>query len=233
MIEKQPFVDSPRWSTGRHTDPWFQRRFHTKWSQRVAKAVAIVAVVGIVCTALAMGLDRASAVEPTAPAAGRQVFVDRQCVMPGGDPCPPPARFARDKFRHGKMGHANHPTKWLFKNPRAVKAVIRHKIERRLARVVARHPHARVMSVDHYMHALWSDNQCEGQGSYQPYSYGFDVCNFAGPSPLTTKEQVQQSGAVVLCGAGVAMAWADGAGIYALGLMGTTCAWSFWMGFDN
>jgi hypothetical protein len=227
MQRDESFVDGRSWSTGRHFEPFFRDHFRSKWSQRAVKVIAIVVVVGLIAFGLGWGVGKASA----APVQGSQPHA-RECVDPQQDPCPPPDTFALNKFKNGKMGNANHATPWFFTNDAEVKEVIKNKIERKLGRIAARNPSraARMESAQTYVNRLWSSADCDGQGSYNPYAWGFDVCNFAGPSPLSTKQQVQQSGALVLCGAGVAFAWADGAGVYVLGLMGTTCAWSFWLG---
>jgi hypothetical protein len=214
------------WSAGRHLDPWFEQRFGSTWAQRIAKTIAVVVVVGLVAFLFGWGLNKAVAAEPQSST--------RACVTPEQNPCPPPAKFAARKYRHGKMGYATHSAAWFFHGDRAVKQVIKHKIQHRLERIAATHPARRqsLRSASFYLHQLWDGAKCDGHGSYNPYAWGFDICNYAGPSPLTVKEQVQSSGALIICGGGVAFAWADGAGVYVLGLMGTSCTWAFWMGFD-
>ncbi|MQW77674.1 hypothetical protein GHK92_17520 [Nocardioides sp. dk4132] len=49
-----------RWSIGRHLDPWFDARFESTWSRRLAKVVAVVVVVGLGSYLLGVGLGRAA-----------------------------------------------------------------------------------------------------------------------------------------------------------------------------
>ncbi len=49
-----------RWSIGRHLDPWFDARFESTWSRRLAKVLAVVLVVAPACYLLGAGLGRAA-----------------------------------------------------------------------------------------------------------------------------------------------------------------------------
>jgi hypothetical protein len=239
--DKRPFVDSPHWNVGLGADPWFARTFRSKWRQRVAKLVAVVAVVGLVCFLLGLGVGKAVAAPApaaTGGAAGR-VAAERhihpsRCVDMHQEPCRRvAARWAARSFRHGRMGHANHRSAWFFRRPAVAKRVIHRMVERRLAR--SHVPDARgstLRSARYYTAKLWRGSSCDGQGSYSPYSYGFDVCEYAGPSPLTTKRQLQTAGTLALCGAGVALGWWNGAGAAVIAVGATSCGWGLWLGMD-
>jgi hypothetical protein len=246
---KRPFVDSPRWNVGFGTDPWFQRRFRSKWPQRAAKVVVVVMVVGLVCFLLGLGVGRAAAEAGAPPAtpgahAGRPAPAARpapggpgtgsRCVDMDQLPCRRvAARWAARKFRHHRMGHANHPTAWFFRHPRVAKRTIHRMVRHRLARIRARGTAARSLrSARYYTRVLWHGATCDGQGSYSPYSYGFDVCSYAGPSPMTTKQQIQTAGALALCGAGVALGWWNGAGAALVAVGASSCGWGLWLGMD-
>ena len=228
--DKRRFVDTPHWNVGFGTDSWFQRRFRTKWPQRAAKVVSVVVVVGLVCFLLGLGIGKAAA----APTPSGPETHPARCVDMHQEPCRRgAARWAARTFRHGRMGHANHRAAWFFRSPAVAKRAIHRMVERKLARVHARsHARRTLRSARYYTGRLWRASTCDGQGSYSPYSYGFDVCEFAGPSPLTTKRQIQTGGMLALCGAAVALGWWNGAGAAVIAVGASSCGWNLWLGMD-
>ncbi|NUS57911.1 MAG: hypothetical protein HOV66_24115 [Streptomycetaceae bacterium] len=225
--DERRFVDTPRWNVGFGADPWFQRTFPSKWPQRAAKVVAVVVVVGLVCFLLGLGIGQAVA----APARDQ---TSSRCVDMHQEPCRrAAARWAAERFREGRMGHANHRAAWFFRHPRVAKRTIHRMVRHKLARIRSRGTAGRTLRLArYYTGRLWRGSTCDGQGTYSPYSYGFDLCEFAGPSPMTTKQQLQTGGMLVLCGAGVALGWWNGAGAALIAVGATTCGWSLWLGMD-
>jgi hypothetical protein len=245
--EKRPYVDTPHWNVGFGTDAWFQRTFGSKWSQRGAKLIAVVVVVSLLSFGLGVGIGKATAA-PVPSGASVPAGADadgaarrpaaapaQRCVDMQQEPCRrSAARWAARKFRHGRMGHANHRTAWFFEHPHRAKRTIRRMIKRRIARARARGTASRSLrSVGYYTRKVWHGSTCDGQGSYSPYSYGFDLCEYAGPSPLTTKEQLQTAGSLFLCGTGVALGWWAGAGAVVVSVGASSCGWNMWLGMDS
>jgi len=226
--DKRPYVDTPHWNVGLGVDPWFQRSFRAKWPQRAAKVLTVVVAVGLVCFLLGLGIGRAAAAPPEDRAH------PSRCVDMHQEPCRRgAARWAARSFQRGRMGHADHRTAWFFRHPRVAKREIHRMVTRRIARMRDRGTAGRSLrSARYYTARLWGGSTCDGQGSYSPYSYGFDVCEYAGPSPMTTKQQIQNAGTLVLCGAGVALGWWNGAGAAVVAVGASTCGWSLWLGMD-
>ena len=234
-LDKRPYVDTEHWNVGFGVDPWFQRRFRGKWRQRGAKLVTIVVVIGLVCFLLGLGIGKAVAAPVPGPVgSGDHTGPAARCVDMHQEPCRRAAsRWAARSFRHGRMGHANHRTAWFFRHPAAAKRTIHRMVKHRISRIRARGTAARgLRSARYYTAKLWRGSTCDGQGVYSPYSYGFDVCNYAGPSPMTTKQQLQNGGTLALCGAGVALGWLSGAGLAVVAVGAASCGWGLWLGMD-
>lgn len=197
------------WSTGRTTDHHFDR-IHNPWLRNTTKVVAVLTIVAVIFVGGAI-ISKATAVCAPNTTAG----------------CPAPKVFAAKKYRHDKMGHAVHArTGAYFKHPKYAHKVIHRKVVKAVRRAGGAGS-AGVSTVKHYMTSLWSNADCVGHGSYQPYSSGFDLCAFNGPK--MTKEDVQDLGTAVLCGTGVALVAIDGAGLAILAVAGSSCAWGVWL----
>lgn len=208
---------SDRFTNMGRFEPWFQRRFTTTWQRIIAKLV----IVGVVCAAagFAFGLtfDKAVGAEPS-----------YRCATSHTAPCA--AKYAARKFRHHKMGHVNgvSPAR-LWRHPAAAKRVWIRKIQH--ARANGRVSTAyRGMSAAQIYRSTMKNATCAGHGSYSPYSYGYDVCTIQGSETRMTTKDIQNTGAVIFCGTGVALgAITSEVGGWMVGLGAANCMWGAWI----
>lgn len=217
---------SDRFTNMGRFEPWFQRRFTITWQRLIAKFV----IVGLVCATVGftfgLTVDKAAGAEP---ASGGPSY---RCVTHDGDPCPAP--YAAKKFRHHKMGrvHGVNPAR-VWKHPAAAKRVWIRKIKRARAHGRVSTAYRGMTAAQIYKNAM-SDATCAGHGTYSPYSYGFDVCTIQGPETKLTTKDIQNTGAVIFCGGGVALgAVTSEVGGWMIGWGAASCMWGAWIAASN
>lgn len=246
--EETGFKDNKKWWGVGRLDPWFERHFHAKWTQRIAKLVAVgvamvlgVTLVIVVIGAIAdAGHSTPAPTESNVPAGFSSTGSGSamRCVLNGEEVSCDPKVYAVNKFKQGKMGRASGFTpSRVFTNPAAAKAVFINKIQAAMNRA-SRTMSARQRRAAFPHTATWYYNNaaanasCGGYRPYSPYTTGIDVCSLAGPRNKLTKTDIQKMGAATFCGGSVAFgAITGGTGYFITGWGAASCMWGLWMSF--
>lgn len=205
----------------------------------------------LLCVAVGTGWgllsEKALGAEPSTRAAARPI-----CIVDGEHvECQTAARRKVNQFKDGRLGRASgirvravfrQPAvakeQWVNKitwklrhNPRQA-APFREKYAGKVARTCDR-----CLAYEMYGKMV-RDANCTGKGAVSSRARSW-ACKYAtsGPGPELTKQQIQNGGAVILCGGavaiGVASSTATAGTTSFIALWGAvSCGWSFWMAID-
>ena len=230
-------------STGRF-EGWFRRRFPARFPRIVAKLVIVALVFGLLGYVGGSLVDKAVAT----PAAAATT-TPRLCAPDESLPCS--IRINVRHFRQHKLGRSHGYRAKLdevYRRPARARRVWVRKIKRAIVRDnsirAALGLQARYTTDDalHLYQQNIGASSCTSAGNYPAIASGRTTCSGARVElhngPGLTKRQVQVSGSVILCGAGVALgvlAAAPTAGTSTALVAGTgaaSCLWGFWASVD-
>jgi len=230
---------NPRyWSAG-PAEGLFRRYFHRKWTQRLAKLLVVILIFVTLGIIGAKTMQAATGATAT-PLSGPHTTERRSmCNYEVGTPCANKAiRWDVARFKEGKMGRISgiKPARF-FARPAVARSTFLPKIRTAAARYYGR---------DAAGHIKWPKGQsaatawdgtmhkstCTIGKRFTPYRTSKQMCTFAGPGGGLTKKQVQDTGAVMFCAGGVAIAAASGVGWFVIGFGAAACGWSMWMASD-
>ena len=233
-------------STGRF-DGWFLRTFPVRLERITAKLVIVAVVYALVGYAGGTLFDRAAGATRDLPL---RVAAARACDPDVSLPCSVGVNVS--SFRQGELGRSvgyREQLGTVYRRPAVAKRVWVRKISRAIVKenarleeqgIEPRYTLADARSL--YLHNTRGAS-CSTAGNYPAIASGRRTCNGyrvgdINNGPGLTKKQVQIAGAVILCGAGVALgvvAAGPTAGSSTALVAGTgavSCLWSFWAAVD-